>query len=86
MTESTEKKMQEATALIKGGMTMTDAVKKAGISTATYYTHMKKTKKRKKYTRKTNLLDVPAATTKTIGKLMLLIGDADEIRSFMGAL
>jgi hypothetical protein len=86
--EETLDKVRDAEASIENGATMKDALKAHKLSSNSYYKgkELLKKKTRKPYTRSKPYMQTIEVAPPAPQKLVALIGDAAQIRAFIGGL
>lgn len=86
--DETLEKVREVESLVEGGSTLKDALKKTQTATNTYYKGKKILKKlaRKPYKKPKPYMQTIEVAPVAPQKLVALIGDAAQIRAFIGAM
>lgn len=84
--KTNDEKYLESEALVTDGMTVKDAVKKTGISLASFYTRRNKANKAKRANKKTPKIIAIPKEEKSNGKMILLMGATEDVMSALRSL
>lgn len=77
--------IEELRSLVTSGLPITQATKKLGVADSFYYSHIGTNKKSQAKTTKVKMIDLPQMVdvpTKSIAKLMIFSGTAQELATF----